>query len=43
MCNKSADNCANAIKFVPDWYRTQERCDKPVYDNPDLSDCHWLT
>ena len=30
MCNKAVDNYPNALKFVPECYKTQEMCDKVV-------------
>ena len=28
ICDKTVDNYAHALVFVPDWYKTQEMCDK---------------
>ena len=32
MCNKSVHNYAHAVKFIPDWCKTQEMCIKLVDD-----------
>ena len=36
MRHKAVDDYANALKFVPDWYNTKEKCDKFVSENPFL-------
>ena len=30
MSIRAADDNPNAIEFVPDWYKTQEMCNKTV-------------
>ena len=34
MCIKAVDNYPSTIKYVPDWYKTQEICIRAVDDNP---------
>ena len=34
MCNKTVDNYAHALEFVPDWYKTQEMWIKAVKNYP---------
>ena len=34
MCNKAVDNSAYALKFAPDWYKTQEMCIKAIDNYP---------
>ena len=30
MCDKGANTYHSTIPFIPDYYKTQEMCDKPV-------------
>ena len=33
MCDEAADACPLIFDSVPDWYKTQEMCDKAVFKN----------
>ena len=36
--NKAVDTCPSTIQFIPEYYKTQERCDKAVYTCPFVCD-----
>ena len=44
MCDEAVDNYPDALKFPPDYYKTQIMCDKPVnsYDSTMefVPECH---
>ena len=36
MCGKEVNTYSFAFDSVPDWYKTQEMCDRVAYENPFL-------
>ena len=34
MCIEAVYEYANTLEFVPDWFKSQEMCDKAVSENP---------
>ena len=37
MCNKTVDICFFVFDSIPDWYKTQEMCDRVVSEDPFLT------
>ena len=34
MCDKGVNTYHSTIEFVPDFYKTQEMCDRTVFEGP---------
>ena len=41
MHDKAVDTCLSVFYFIPEWYKTQNMCDKAIFECPPKLKCYF--